>query len=80
MPRQLPGQEAGMVEKLLTGEFVTFVPYGGLPVSIVRYGGIYVRVTRYGGKQVTYVPHGGTPITIDREAELPEDVKEQVGY
>jgi hypothetical protein len=77
---QLPGQEAGMAENLLTGEFITFIPRGGLPVSIVRYGGIYVRVTRYGGKQVTYVPYGGTPITIDREAELPEDVKEQIGY
>jgi hypothetical protein len=69
-----------MAENLLTGEFVTFIPQGGLPVSIVRYGGIYVRVTRYGGKQVTHVPYGGTPITIDREAELPEDVKEQIGY
>jgi hypothetical protein len=69
-----------MTEKLLTGDFVTFVHFGGLPVSIVRYGGTYVRILRYGGKQVTYVPNGGTPITIDREAELPEDVKEQIGY
>jgi hypothetical protein len=69
-----------MAEKLLTGDFVTFSPYGGLPVSIVRYGGTYVRVLRYGGKQVTYVPNGGTPITIDREAELPEEVKQQIGY
>lgn len=69
-----------MAEDLLTGDFVTFVPHGGLAVSIVRYGGVYVRVTRYGGKQVTYVPYGGTPITIDREAELPEDVKELIGY
>ena len=69
-----------MAENLLTGEFVTFIPHGGLPVSIVHYGGVYVRVTRYGGKQVTYVPYGGTPITIDREAELPEEVKEQIGY
>jgi hypothetical protein len=75
-----PGQEVGMAENLLTGEFVTFIPHGGMPVSIVRYGGVYVRVTRYGGKQVTYVPYGGTPITIDREAELPEDVKEQISY
>jgi hypothetical protein len=29
---------------------------------------------------VTYVHHGGTPITIDREAELPEDVKKLIGY
>jgi hypothetical protein len=73
-------REAGMAEKLLTGDLVTFVPYGGLPVSIVRYGGTYVRIIRYGGKQVTYFPNGGTPITIDREAELPEDVKGQIGY
>ena len=58
-----------MAENLLTGEFVTFIPHGGLPVSIVHYGGVYVRVTRYGGKQVTYVPYGGTPITIVATAD-----------
>jgi hypothetical protein len=77
---QIADQEAGMVENLFTGEFVTFIPIGGLPVSIVRYGGVYVRVSRYGGKPVTFVPHGGKPISIDREAELPEDIKEQIGY
>jgi hypothetical protein len=62
------------------GEYVSFVRQGGIPVRIVRYDGIYVRVIRYGGKPVTFVPYGGTPVIIDRDANLPEDVQEQIGY
>ena len=69
-----------MADEFTPGEFVTFVRQGGIPVSIVRYGGTYVRVARYGGKQVTFVSYGGTPISVDKEAELPEDIKETLGF
>jgi hypothetical protein len=39
-----------------------------------------VRITSYGGTQVTYVKYGGVPITVDTERELPEEVKEEMGY
>jgi hypothetical protein len=39
-----------------------------------------VRVIRYEGKPVTFVKYGGTQIYIDREAELPEEIKEELGY
>ena len=69
-----------MADSITTGDNVTFVPYGGIQVTIVRDGGTFVRVLSYGGKQVTYVRSGGAPISIDREAELPEFVKEELGY
>ncbi len=69
-----------MPDNISSGEYITFVRYGGIPVTIVRHGGTFVRVTSFGGKQVTYVRNGGTPIYVDREAELPEDVKEDLGY
>jgi hypothetical protein len=72
--------EAKMADQILSGEYVTFVGQGGAPVTIVRYGGTYVRVTSYGGKAVTYVRYGGTPIFIDREVDLPEEVKEELRY
>jgi hypothetical protein len=72
--------EGAMADQISSGEYVTFVPYGGIPVTIVKYGGIFVRVVSYGGKQVTYVRSGGAEIAIPREAELPEFVKEELGY
>ena len=69
-----------MVEEILSGEYITFVQDGGTPVTIVHNGGVFVRVTSFGGKQVTCVQSGGTPISVDIEAELPDDVKEEIGY
>jgi hypothetical protein len=69
-----------MTETIMSGEYVSFVREGGIPVTIVKYGGTYVRVTWSGGKQVRYVPYGGTPITVDREANLPEDIQRELGY
>jgi len=65
-----------MADQIYSGDFVTFVRQGGIPVTIVRSGGTYVRVTNYGGKPETYVKYGGTPIFVDREAELSEEIKE----
>ena len=62
-----------MADSVLSGEYVTFVRQGGIPVTIVR-------VISYGGKPVTFVRSGGVEISIDREAELPEFVKEEIGY
>ncbi len=68
-----------MPEQLYSGDWISFVRQGGIPVTVVRYGGTYVRVTRFGGKEVTFVRNGGTLITVEDEALLPEDVKEQIG-
>jgi len=67
-----------MADQVNTGEYVTFIAYGGIPVTIVRYGGTFVRPVSYGGKRVTNVRYGGQQISIDREAELPEFVKEEL--
>jgi len=75
-----PFLEVNVTDQVLSGEYVTFVAQGGIPVTVVRYGGTYVRITSYGGKQVTYVKYGGAPITVDTERELPEEVKEEMGY
>jgi hypothetical protein len=69
-----------VIDQIASGEYVTFVAVGGIPVTVVRYGGTYVRITSYGGIQVTYVKYGGNPITVDTERELPEEVKEEMGY
>ncbi len=69
-----------MADEIRSGEYITFVRYGGTPVSIVRQGGTFVRVTQYGGKPVTFVRSGGTPVFVERVAELPEEVKEELGY
>jgi hypothetical protein len=69
-----------MAEIFRPGEFVTFVPQRGIPVRLVRYGGTYVRVSRAGGKPVTYSKFEGEPIMVDCEAELPEELKEIMGY
>jgi len=37
-------------------------------------------VSNYEGKPVTFVKYGGTPISVDNEAMLPEDVREELGY
>jgi hypothetical protein len=68
-----------MPDEIKPGEFVTFVRQGGIPVSIVRYGGTYVRIASSGGKLVTYASYGGTPVSVDREDQLPEDIKEMLG-
>jgi hypothetical protein len=67
-------------DQIKSGEYITFVAQGGIPVSVARYGGTYVRITSFGGKQVTFVKFGGVPITVDTERELPEEVKEEMGY
>jgi hypothetical protein len=72
--------EVTMPDQIRSGEYITFVHQGGIPVTIVKYGGIYVRVTSYGGKAVTFVRSGGTLISIGMEAELPEEIKEELGY
>jgi hypothetical protein len=72
--------EVHMAEEIRSGEYITFVRDGGVPVTIVHYGGVFVRVTSFGGKLVTCVKSGGTQISVDIEAELPEDVKEEIGY
>jgi hypothetical protein len=69
-----------MADQVFSGDTITFVRQGGVPVTVVRRGGIFVRVASSGGKPVRYVPHGGALITVERESELPEDVKEQIGY
>jgi hypothetical protein len=69
-----------MADQITSGEYGTFVRAGGIPVTIVRYGGTFVRVVFYGGKPVTYVRSGGQEISIPMEAELPEFVKEDLGY
>jgi hypothetical protein len=69
-----------VADQVFSNDYVTFVRQGGIPVTIVRQGGIYVRVTSSGGKPVTYVKYGGKQITVDREANLPEDIQEQIGY
>lgn len=69
-----------MAEQVSSGEYVTFVPQGGIPVTIVRYGGTFVRVLFYGGKPVTYVRSGGQLVSVPTEAELPEFVKEELDY
>lgn len=58
-----------MADQIYSGDFVAFVRQGGIPVTIVRSGGTYVRVTNY----------GGTSIFVDREAELPEEIKDELG-
>jgi hypothetical protein len=72
--------EVHMADEIQSGEYITFVQDGGTPVTIVHFGGVFVRVISYGGKLVTCVQSGGTPISVDIEAELPEDVKEEIGY
>ncbi len=69
-----------MPDSILPNEFVTFVHYGGIPVTIVRREGIFVRVIGYGGKPVTFVHHGGIPVVVDSERLLPEEVKQDIGY
>ena len=65
---------------IISGDRVTFVPRGGTPVTLVRSGGIFVRITQQGGKPVTYVKYGGKLVSVDREVDLPEEVKEQIDY
>ena len=69
-----------MADEIHSGEYVTFVPTGGVPVTIVRYGGIYVRVISDGGTAVTYVKYGGQPIGLDSEMNLPDEIKEDLVY
>ena len=69
-----------MSDTIASGEWVTFVHQGGIPVTIVRYGGTYVRVIVYGGKKVTFVHSGGIPVTVDSEARLPDEVKQEIDY
>ena len=69
-----------MADKITTDEFVTFVPRDGIPVRLARYGGTFVRVARYGGKTVTVSNHEGEAISVNREDELPEEIKEILGY
>ncbi len=75
-----PTPEVVMPDQIRSGEYISFVRQGGIPVTIVKYGGLYVRVVSYGGKPVTFVRSGGTPISVDMEAELPEEIKEEIGY
>lgn len=69
-----------MAQELRSGEYVTFVRQGGIPVTVVRSGGTYVRVTPHGGTLVTNVRYGGIRVYVDNERELPEEVKEDIGY
>jgi hypothetical protein len=69
-----------MAASIAAGETVSFVSSGGTPVTVVRTGGIYVNVTHHGGKPVTFVRNGGTLITVDREANLPQYIQEEIGY
>ncbi len=69
-----------MAEEIRSGDYVTFVRQGGIPVSLVRYGGTYVRVTGSGGKPVTFVQYGGEPISVDDEKRLPEEIRELLGF
>jgi len=39
-----------------------------------------VRVIYQGGKPVTFVKYGGQPVTVDREAKLPQEIQEEIGY
>lgn len=39
-----------------------------------------MRITPSGGKAVTLDKSGGTPISVDDERQLPEDIKELMGY
>ena len=39
-----------------------------------------LRVLKYGGKAVTLDKYEGTTISVSREDELPEDIKEIMGY
>ncbi len=69
-----------MPDQVLSGDWITFVREGGIPVKVVRTGGIYVRVISYGGKPVSYDRYNGTPITVESEALLPDYIKEDIGY
>jgi hypothetical protein len=69
-----------MAASIGAGEIVSFVSSGGTPVTVVRTGGIYLRVIHSGGKPVTFVRNGGTLITVDREANLPQYIQEELGY
>jgi len=33
-----------------------------------------------GGKPITCIKYGGTQITVDREAKLPQELQEEIGY
>ena len=66
--------------ELQPGDFVTFVPSGGIPVRLTRYGGTFVRLARAGGRQVTFSRYEGEAITVDRETDLPEDLKQELSY
>jgi hypothetical protein len=69
-----------MAASIAAGEYVSFVSSGGTPVTVVRTGGIYVKVIHHGGKPVTFVRNGGMLITVDREANLPQHIQEEIGY
>ncbi len=66
--------------ELQPGDFVTFVPSGGIPVRLTRYGGTFVRLARAGGRLVTFSRYEGEAITVDREADLPDELKQTLGY
>lgn len=68
-----------MPEEIRSGEYISFVGQGGIPVTVVRYDGLFVRVISYGGTPVTYVKYGGTPISVDNELDLPEEIREDLG-
>jgi hypothetical protein len=72
--------EVAMPDQIRSGQYVSFVGQGGISVTVVRYGGVFVRVTSDGGTPVTYVKYGGTPISVDNEMDLPEEVREELGY
>ncbi len=59
-----------MPKQIRSGEYISFVGQGGIPVTVVRYGGLFVRVISY----------GGTPISVDNELDLPEEIREDLGY
>ena len=69
-----------MASQIASGDYVSFVSSGGTPVTVVRAGGIYVRVIHNGGKPVTFVRYGGTSVTVDREANLPQYIQEEINY
>jgi len=76
-----------MTDVFAPGEFATFVKQGGKlnPCPSLRgakrRGNLtFVCVLKYGGKAVTLDKYEGTPISVDREDQLPEEVKEIMGY
>jgi len=66
--------------QIFSNDYVSFIYQSGTPVTVVRHGGINVRVIYQGGKPVTFVRSGGIPITVDREANLPQWIQDEIGY